>query len=153
MMAASRKIGRFMEKAAGNRGKGRPKGAKGRVPTALKKGILIAAEEVGYVDVETEFSEKGRQIVRRKPTGEGGLVGYLRGLAVDEPVAFAGLLGKVLPTTLAGDPNAPIVHKNLIEKRRAAARQLIDDAFREIGEDQGAVSQMRRGGLLGAVER
>ena len=134
-----------MEKAAGNRGKGRPKGAKGKVPTALKEGILIAAEEVGRVDVETEFTEKGRQITRRFATGEGGLVGYLKGLAVDEPVAFTGLLGKVLPTTLAGDPNAPIVHKDSVEERRAAARQLIDEAFREPGEDQRAVMDRRFG--------
>lgn len=140
-MAAARKIGRFMEKAAGNRGKGRPKGAKGKVPTALKEGILIAAEEVGYVDVETEFTDKGRQITRRFATGEGGLVGYLKGLATDEPVAFAGLLGKVLPTMLAGDPNAPIVHKNSIEERQAAARQMIDEAFREIGDGNGGISR------------
>lgn len=38
----------------------------------------------------------------------GGGVEYLKIQASDNPNAFMTLLGKVLPTTLAGDPNAPI---------------------------------------------
>jgi len=33
---------------------------------------------------------------------------YLRGQAIDNPGPFLALIGKVLPTTLAGDPNAPV---------------------------------------------
>lgn len=33
---------------------------------------------------------------------------YLLAQAQANPVAFMGLIGKVLPTTLAGDPNAPL---------------------------------------------
>lgn len=40
---------------------------------------------------------------------EGGAVGYLERLAKDEPRAFCALLGRILPTTLAGDPDAPVV--------------------------------------------
>jgi hypothetical protein len=62
---------------------GRQKGTPNRRTAQLKDAILAAAEAEG---------------------GEEGLTGYLRTLARDEPVAFAGLLGKVLPLTLTSDP-------------------------------------------------
>jgi hypothetical protein len=46
---------------------------------ALKEAILAAAENAG---------------------GDEGIVGYLSRLAIENSSAFAGLLGKVLPTTL-----------------------------------------------------
>jgi len=64
----------------GKRGPGRPKGSKNKTSLALKEAILAAADEAG---------------------GEDGLVGYLRVLAIENSSAFAGLLGKVLPSTLA----------------------------------------------------
>ena len=66
---------------------GRKPGVPNRRTTQLKDTILTAAEAEG---------------------GEEGLTGYLRTLARNEPVAFAGLLGKVLPLTLASDPGAPM---------------------------------------------
>lgn len=39
----------------------------------------------------------------------GGGVEYLKIQAVENPGPFMSLLGKVLPTTLAGDPTAPLV--------------------------------------------
>lgn len=75
----------------GNAGKGRPKGSPNRTTVALKEAILLAATEVG---------EDGR--------GHGALTGYMRGLARTEKKAFAALLGRVLPMTVVGDPNAPI---------------------------------------------
>lgn len=71
----------------GNAGKGRPKGSPNKTTTALKEAILQAATESG---------------------GPEGMVGYLKTLAADQPVAFAGLLGKVLPMTVAGDAANPI---------------------------------------------
>jgi hypothetical protein len=50
---------------------------------ALKEMILAALEDCGGVD-------------------------YLVTQAHDNPTAFMGLIGKVLPLTLAGDPNKPI---------------------------------------------
>lgn len=38
----------------------------------------------------------------------GGGVEYLKIQAVENPGPFMSLLGKVLPTTLAGDPDAPL---------------------------------------------
>jgi hypothetical protein len=41
--------------------------------------------------------------------GPEGIVGYLQKQAVANPGPFMALLGKVLPTQLAGDPDAPVV--------------------------------------------
>lgn len=40
---------------------------------------------------------------------------YLTTQATKNPTAFMALLGRVLPTTLAGDPNAPLQIINRIE--------------------------------------
>ena len=63
-------------------GAGRPPGAKNKTSLALKEAILGALEAAG---------------------GKEGSVGYLRRLAIENSSAFASLLGKVLPTTLAAD--------------------------------------------------
>ena len=64
---------------------GRPKGALNKTTMALKEAILAACEEAG---------------------GEEGKVGYLKRLAIENSSAFASLLGKVLPTTLAADESS-----------------------------------------------
>lgn len=69
----------------GTPGPGRPKGAANKDNKALREMILQALDE--------------------QP---GGGVGYLKIQASENPNAFMTLLGKVLPTTLAGDPNAPL---------------------------------------------
>ena len=61
----------------GNAGKGRPKGAKNKTTKALKEMILGALDDAG---------------------GQS----YLQGQAKTNPNAFLALVGKVLPTTLAG---------------------------------------------------
>src|SRR5262249_32406435 len=70
--------GRFQKGQAP--GPGRPPGVQNKTTVALKEAILAACEAAG---------------------GEEGSVGYLRRLAIENSSAFAGLLGKVLPTTLA----------------------------------------------------
>ncbi len=79
-MAESDETAHKIGKPAGNRGKGRPKGAANKTTTALKEAILAAATEHGEDD-----------------QGKGGLKGYLRKVAREDVKAFAGLLGKVLP--------------------------------------------------------
>lgn len=69
----------------GKPGPGRPKGVPNRVTTALKETILAAAD-----------------------AQPGGAIGYLTRQAVENPVAFMGLLGRVLPMQVAGDPDNPI---------------------------------------------
>jgi hypothetical protein len=61
---------------------GKPKGTPNKFTVALKEAILAAGEAAG---------------------GEGGLTAYLTRLALENSSAFAGLLGKVLPTTLSAD--------------------------------------------------
>ena len=83
-----------LEIGKGKAGPGRPKGVPNKITTDLKRAILEAAEAAG---------------------GEGGTVAYLTAQATANPAAFLTLIGKVLPTTLAGDEGAPIRH--LIERR------------------------------------
>jgi hypothetical protein len=86
----------------GNAGKGRPKGASNKTTAALKDAILKAAEKVG---------EDGE--------GKGGLQGYLQLVARSDVKAFAGLLGKVLPLTVAGagKDGAIIIQASSLDER------------------------------------
>jgi uncharacterized protein DUF5681 len=59
---------------------GKPKGTLNRITVALKDAILAAGERAG---------------------GKEGLTGYLTRLAVENSSAYAGLLAKILPQTLA----------------------------------------------------
>jgi hypothetical protein len=70
----------------GKPGPGRPKGVPNKTTTALKEAILAAATQHGEDD-----------------QGKDGLVGYLRKVAREDVKAFSGLLGRVLPLTVAGD--------------------------------------------------
>lgn len=72
-------------------GQGRPKGAQNKTTKALKEMILGALDQAG---------------------GEA----YLLQQARENPNAFMTLVGKVLPTTLAGDPeNPPSITVTFIE--------------------------------------
>ena len=71
--------------ALGRKTGGRKKGTPNRETKALREMILQALDDQ-----------------------KGGGVGYLKDQALMNPNAFLSLLGKVLPTTLAGDPNNPV---------------------------------------------
>lgn len=75
----------------GKPGPGRPKGVPNKTTAILKDAILLAAEDVG---------EDGK--------GKDGLQGYLRFVAASDVKAFATLIGKVLPMTVAGDSENPL---------------------------------------------
>ena len=75
--------------AAGNTG--RPKGAVGKVPKALKEAVLGAFNQVGGQD-------------------------WLVKMAGEQPVAFMGMISKVLPLTLASDPDSPPTLKVIMER-------------------------------------
>jgi len=88
-MAENRKVGGSTLKNTGNMGKGRRKGVPNKTTALLKDAILKAAEQAG-----DEY--------------EGGLVGYLKVQALNEPAAFMSLLGKVLPMQIQGDAENPL---------------------------------------------
>lgn len=79
-------------------GMGRKKGSRNKTTTALKDAILLAAAEVG---------EDGK--------GKGELMGYLKRVAMEDVKAFAGLLGRVLPLQVTGDPDEPLRHVLRVE--------------------------------------
>lgn len=72
---------------------GRQKGTPNRTTALLKDAILAAAQLAGGDDTEER---------------KGGLIGYLQTQAVLNPGPFMALLGKVLPTQVAGDPDNPL---------------------------------------------
>lgn len=78
----------------GNAGKGRPKGSPNKITADLKRAILEALEAAG---------------------AKGGTVGYLTTQANANPAAFLTLVGKVLPTTISGDPENPLATITRIE--------------------------------------
>lgn len=75
--------------AAGRKTGGRQKGTPNKTTTALKDMILTALDQAH----------------------EEGSVAYLKAQASANPTAFLTLVGKVLPLQVAGDANAPLVHK------------------------------------------
>lgn len=68
---------------------GKKKGTQNKVTTQLKEMILEALDE----------------------SDPGGGKAYLKKQAKLNPTAFLTLIGKVLPTTLVGDPNSPLFPK------------------------------------------
>jgi hypothetical protein len=72
--------------AAGRKTGGRQKGTPNKVSAQLKEMILGALDDAG---------------------GQA----YLQRMAEEQPGPFLTLLGKVLPTTLAGEPNAPVISR------------------------------------------
>lgn len=65
---------------------GRTKGRPNKLTADVKGMILAALDKAGGVDYLLEQSQKN-------------------------PAAFMTLVGKVLPTTLASDPDSPVVHR------------------------------------------
>jgi len=83
-MTTERKIGLDRPVNRGNAGKGRKKGVPNKITADLRAMILGALDSAGGQD-------------------------YLVQQARDTPGAFMTLLGKVLPTTLAGDAENPLL--------------------------------------------
>jgi hypothetical protein len=83
MQALCNKIDRICPE---RRQRGRPKGSRNKIPALLKDAILMAGENA-------------------HPEG---LVGYLRHQAISNPVAFMGLLARILPLQMTGGTGEPL---------------------------------------------
>jgi hypothetical protein len=77
-------------------GAGRPPGSQNKTTLALKEAILQALDAAG---------------------GNEGAVGYLKRLAVENSSAFAGLVAKVLPSTLAASESDGGIGVQLVFRR------------------------------------
>lgn len=90
-MSDDPKIGENRLPNRGNAGKGRPQGSPNKLSRNLKASILGALE------------------------AQGGQA-YLEKVAAEDPRTFCALLGKILPTTLEGDPDNPVVIETTIAR-------------------------------------
>ena len=95
--------------AAGHKTGGRTKGTPNKTTALLKDAILEAAVQAGKKE---------------------GLVGYLTRQADDNPAAFLTLLGKVLPLTLQGDPEKPLVMQHEVKPADRLKQMVIQVAER-----------------------
>ena len=93
----------------GKPGPGRPKGVPNKTTTLLKEAILRAADEAG---------------------GSGGVVEYLTLQAHQNPAAFMGLLGKVLPMQVAHSGLDPVTTIRIVGPELTAG----DDDGKVTGE-------------------
>jgi len=72
-------------------GPGRPKGVPNKVTAAVKDMVIAALEGVGGIE-------------------------YLKEQATKNPVAFMSLVGRIIPTQIAGDPENPLKVIERIER-------------------------------------
>lgn len=70
---------------------GRQAGTPNKLTATVKEAVVLAAEQTG---------QDGK--------GKDGLIGYLKHVAATDVKAFAGLLGRVIPLQIGGDPDNPI---------------------------------------------
>jgi hypothetical protein len=103
--AKSSKVVRSAGKKPPNAGKGRKAGVPNKTTSLLKDAILEATAAAG---------------------GKNGLVGYLTAQAkrslTTNPAPYMGLLGRVMPLQISGDPENPLVSHHVVQVEFVAAK-------------------------------
>jgi hypothetical protein len=80
----------------GTRPSGRQKGTPNKITRSLKDAILMAAQEAGG-------------------GGEDGMLEYFKSQATNNPNAFMGLVGRIIPLSVGGDKDNPLNHAHTLE--------------------------------------
>ena len=95
-------MGEFRPSRPGERRGGRQKGTPNKVDASIREMVLGALSDVG-----------GQK--------------YLARCAIEQPVAFLGLVGKVLPTQIVGDADGSPITLHLIAAQSVSAEALLID--------------------------
>ena len=73
----------------------------------MAKGVKTGGRRKGS---QNKFTGQLKDMILQALNESGGIT-YLKQTAIDQPVAFLSLVGKVLPLQLTGDPENPVAHK------------------------------------------
>jgi hypothetical protein len=94
--------GKFKKNYRRKPGAGRRLGVPNVRTQVLKDAMLLAADQVGEIEIIQGKDEKGNPNgeIKYEYSGIDGLVGYLRWAAVHRPASFMMMLGRILPTQL-----------------------------------------------------
>jgi len=98
-------------------GSGRKKGTPNKTTKLMKESIILAAERAGEAMVTKIYGDSKDEVDQRfvEQTKKDGMTGYLQMMAEKQPVAFMGLMGKVLPLQVNADIDGEIEHVVRVE--------------------------------------
>jgi hypothetical protein len=112
-------MARFVKGAKRPPKAGRKRGSINKRSALLREAALLAAELEGDQDLRTKAPlnhEPDEEIAKR-----GGLVGYLRWAARNQPAPYLGFLGRVMPTQIRVDAGEDKTDRTVAEIRREMA--------------------------------
>jgi hypothetical protein len=115
------------------RGGGRKAGVPNIRTQVLKDAMLLAADQVGEIEVIKVLDDDGQPTgeIKYEYSGIDGLVGYLRWAAVHRPASFMMMLGRILPTQLniKTASSLKVTYKTVEETRLALKERGIEPSM------------------------